>query len=245
MESTQKPKAPSSNAGQYQNSQPTTQNSSEWVLGMRVRVKTVTDEEYEGQIYTYDPITNCVVLHILLIVECIFYWVHLTLFLNKSLYNLLTLALQCSAKPVESSLLKIFQSTASRYDFRILKISHLKDISYLESNEEKKNEDNQPVVGFANIDKINTRQTQAFRETQANIARIGVGVSQEGQDIFDALSKTLPCHWYKNQIIVLEEVSISPPYDVDNCKPLREQSSSLNRVVRVLEGERRRLGLGK
>ncbi|RHZ87991.1 hypothetical protein Glove_26g176 [Diversispora epigaea] len=37
----------------------------EWVLGLSIRVKTLNDEEYEGQIYAYDPKTNCVVLHIL------------------------------------------------------------------------------------------------------------------------------------------------------------------------------------
>ena len=43
------------------------QKGLEWVLGRSVRVKTLLDEEYEGEIYAYDLKTNCVVLHILLI----------------------------------------------------------------------------------------------------------------------------------------------------------------------------------
>ncbi|CAJ0751783.1 19380_t:CDS:1, partial [Entrophospora sp. SA101] len=36
------------------------QKGLEWVLGRSVRVKTLFDEEYEGEIYAYDLRTNCV-----------------------------------------------------------------------------------------------------------------------------------------------------------------------------------------
>mmetsp|Transcript_21135 Transcript_21135/g.36269 ORF Transcript_21135/g.36269 Transcript_21135/m.36269 type:complete len:211 (+) Transcript_21135:104-736(+) len=35
----------------------------EWVIGVRVRLKTALGDEVEGEIYTYDPLTNVVVLH--------------------------------------------------------------------------------------------------------------------------------------------------------------------------------------
>lgn len=37
----------------------------EWVLGLSVRLKTLTNEEVYGRIYSYDSITNCVALDIL------------------------------------------------------------------------------------------------------------------------------------------------------------------------------------
>jgi small nuclear ribonucleoprotein (snRNP)-like protein len=40
--------------------------SSEWIIGLKVRIKTSLGEEVEGEIWSYDTVTNCVVLvHIL------------------------------------------------------------------------------------------------------------------------------------------------------------------------------------
>ncbi|CAO3582896.1 unnamed protein product [Absidia cylindrospora] len=39
--------------------------SLEWLIGRRIKVKTTLDEEFEGLIYTYDRITNCIALDIL------------------------------------------------------------------------------------------------------------------------------------------------------------------------------------
>jgi small nuclear ribonucleoprotein (snRNP)-like protein len=39
----------------------------DWVLGMNVKVVTLADEVYEGQVFAYDMIMNCVVLHIKLV----------------------------------------------------------------------------------------------------------------------------------------------------------------------------------
>lgn len=47
-----------------------------------------------------------------------------------------------------------------------------------------------PAVGYVHLEKIQQREQQVIKETQAAAARIGVGVSSSGQDIFDALSKT-------------------------------------------------------
>jgi hypothetical protein len=40
--------------------------SPEWIIGVKVKLKLVTDDELEGEIFTYDNTTNCVILtHIL------------------------------------------------------------------------------------------------------------------------------------------------------------------------------------
>ncbi|KAG1455616.1 hypothetical protein G6F56_007024 [Rhizopus delemar] len=77
---------------------------------------------------------------------------------------------------------------------------------------------------------------KGFRD---QVSKVGVGVTKEGQDIFYALSKTLPCHWSKESIVVMDEILITPPYGIEDCKSKTDTpSASLAR----LEGERRRLG---
>jgi hypothetical protein len=74
-------------------------------------------------------------------------------------------------------------------------------------------------------------------------ANIGVGVTQEAQDIFDALARTLPCVWDGKAIQVMDEVRISPPYD--ECEPATQAADprAVERVQKVLAHEKSKLGL--
>lgn len=91
------------------------------------------------------------------------------------------------------------------------------------------------------VDKIKARQVEGIRYMEERIAKIGVGVSKDGQDIFDALAKTMECRWHEQTIVVMESVLIQPPYRVEDCKG--SDKNALTRVKKVLEGERRRLKL--
>jgi len=63
-------------------------------------------------------------------------------------------------------------------------------------------------------------------------ACIGVGVSPEGQKLFDAIRKTTPCVWGKGDnsksFIVLDCIRVSPPYTVASCsiEPATQQPTS-------------------
>ncbi|KAF9969986.1 hypothetical protein BGZ73_007430 [Actinomortierella ambigua] len=250
----------------------------DWVLGLPVKLITQDGETFEGEIYTYDVTLNCVVLQ--------------------------TLSKTTSASSTPSTYYSpSFGSNSTprpRFDFKILKISHVKEITPLASIPPPRdnasaatspNTDNEgagsssststsptlstesannsrhgmyataaPAIGYVQIDKIVQRERQAVRDAQAAAARIGVGVTSEGQEIFDALSKTyvmkimtwligdmpsLPCRWAKDSIVVMDEVIIAPPYDAENCKANASSSNSLARVRKVLEGVKSRIANGR
>ena len=73
-------------------------------------------------------------------------------------------------------------------------------------------------------------------------ANIGVGVTQEAQDIFDAIARTLPCSWEGKVIKVMDEVTIAPPYAVWRGRA-RGDARAIERVQKVLVHEKTKLGL--
>ncbi|KAJ2761830.1 hypothetical protein IWQ56_005085 [Coemansia nantahalensis] len=88
---------------------------------------------------------------------------------------------------------------------------------------------------------IEARKQRALGAARERASRIGVGVSDRAQAIFEALSKTLPCRWDQDKIVVLDEVLVDPPYVVESCRALSAAASSLPRVKKVLQGELTRL----
>lgn len=75
------------------------------------------------------------------------------------------------------------------------------------------------------------------------MAKVGVGVTQEAQTIFDSLSKTMPCVWSGRSIVVMDVVTIAPPYTGTDVVATGEAKGALERVRKVLAAERQRMGL--
>jgi len=169
-------------------------NSVESIIGLKVKIKTTLGEDVEGEIFSYDTVTNCVVL---------------------------------TQQSSHSTLKKTY---------RILKTSFVKEIQYLGKSPSAVVDLNLPPV---NIQKIRSKEEMVLRGLREEAARIGVGVTKEAQEIFNALSKTLPCRWNKDTIMVFDEVSIKSPYGVENC--YGSDPIVLDRVKIVLDGERKRM----
>ncbi|GJJ77269.1 protein LSM12 [Entomortierella parvispora] len=268
-----RPQSGKSSAAPTTASSPTTPaaptNGLEWILEMPVRVVTTADEIFEGKVYAYDVTMNCLCPS-----KSVSATGTPTTYYSPSLGNNNSNNGNAGARP--------------KYDFRILKLNYIKDVTPLESlntsqnksgaessaatasiksnngsaasspkpesGEEERVNNNTfgstyasvlPAVGYVQLDKIQQKEQQAVREAHAAAARIGVGVSTIAQDIFDALSKTLPCRWAKDSIVVMDEVIIAPPYEPENCKANASSSYTLARVRKVLEGERSRLANGR
>jgi len=171
------------------------QANTDWIIGIKVKIKTTLGEEVEGEIFSYDATTNCVVL---------------------------------STSNAHSTLKK---------SYRIFKTNYIKEIQYLGKEPPSLEElENLPSV---NIARIRSKEAAVLRTLREEAARIGVGVTEEAQDIFNALSKTLPCRWKQDTIVVFDEIMIRYPYTLDSCNG--GDPVMLERVKKVLEGERKRI----
>ncbi|KAL8512738.1 hypothetical protein ACS0TY_019028 [Phlomoides rotata] len=92
---------------------------------------------------------------------------------------------------------------------------------------------------FLDLNTLQAREETAIRQAVTEAERIGVGVTPEAQNIFDALSKTLPVRWDRTTIVVINEVRVSSPYlpeSVSGGTPAANE-----RVRKVLEFEKKRL----
>jgi hypothetical protein len=121
----------------------------------------------------------------------------------------------------------------------IVKDEFIESISDIEAPTEVEAED---YIPFVDSERTKLRESKAVRNAQIEADKIGEGVSEEAQCIFNALSKTLPCRWRGKNIVVLEEVEIAEPYRAEDCKSLHAGDSTVQlRVQKVLDEERKKL----
>ncbi|BGO96816.1 hypothetical protein RTG_00363 [Rhodotorula toruloides ATCC 204091] len=90
---------------------------------------------------------------------------------------------------------------------------------------------------------LQSRIDRAVASDRSARARIGQDVSSEAQALFDAFAKTLPVRWAGKSIVVMDEVVVEEPYAVSNVKGAKGSGERVERVKKILEGLRTRLGL--
>lgn len=91
----------------------------------------------------------------------------------------LTRLLQCSTDNAA-------QQGRKKLSFRIIKISHVKEVL---SNQEDAPTDFLPI-NYVDTNRLDARESSGVKNMRQRVAKMGVGVTKEAQDIFDALSKT-------------------------------------------------------
>ncbi|XP_026381789.1 uncharacterized protein LOC113276401 [Papaver somniferum] len=125
--------------------------------------------------------------------------------------------------------------TGPRRNIRLLKANHIKEFTLLGQGEDPLDINN----CYVDLNSVQAKEESAIRQAEVEAERIGVGVSNEAQIIFDALSKTLPVRWDKTAIVVMNEVRVSSPYLPENVSGGTPAANE--RVKKVLELQRKKL----
>ncbi|CAA6670063.1 unnamed protein product [Spirodela intermedia] len=121
------------------------------------------------------------------------------------------------------------------HNVRLLKANYIKEFSLIGRAEDPLD----LTKCYLDLAAVQAREDATIRQAEIEAERIGVGVTAEAQNIFDALCKTLPIRWDKTDIIVMNEVRVSSPYLPENV--VGGTPAANDRVKKVLELERRRL----
>ncbi|XP_011882124.1 PREDICTED: protein LSM12 homolog [Vollenhovia emeryi] len=86
-----------------------------------------------------------------------------------------------------------------------------------------------------NLQRLNTRVRNQIDEKRRLVMALQAGVSPEGQKLFIAISKTIQdITWNGANIVVFNNVTIRPPYKVDNVHGNAE-SGAYRHVKKVVE----------
>ncbi|CCX10924.1 anticodon-binding domain-containing protein [Pyronema domesticum] len=143
--------------------------------------------------------------------------------------------------PITSTVTLITSATTGSgpHDIRMIKVSFLKDVAVTGAAPAGvKFSTAEPRIG-----KVSAASLAAALAEQKRAATLGKGVTKDGQDIFDALHRTMPCRWHEKTIVVLDSVMIAEPYALTDVKG--NDQNAVKRVKKVLEGERRKLESGR
>ncbi|XP_059618614.1 LSM12 homolog A [Phlebotomus argentipes] len=86
-----------------------------------------------------------------------------------------------------------------------------------------------------NLQRLTTRLRNTLEQKKRLVTALAAGVSPDGQKLFIAISKTIDqVTWSGPNIVVFNDVTISPPYKVDNVAG-NPDSKQLTYVKKIVE----------
>ncbi|MCJ1450860.1 hypothetical protein MMC28_001194 [Mycoblastus sanguinarius] len=90
---------------------------------------------------------------------------------------------------------------------------------------------------------VQARAANALARAHEKASKVNRTVPKEAQEIFDALSRTLPTRWEGKDFVVMDQIIVKGPgYRAEDCKAGKDAGKdSLGRVRKVLENERKKL----
>jgi len=112
-----------------------------------------------------------------------------------------------------------------RNDVQIVNLSFVSDIKTISEAQEHSL---QPLPNL-NFSKLHSRVSNNLSERMVKIGYTGVGVSALAQRLVNTITKTITeVRWEGQNIIVLDQVTISPPYDIASCRLIDGQALQVN-----------------
>ncbi|KAF6002744.1 protein with role in RNA processing [Cyanidiococcus yangmingshanensis] len=136
-----------------------------------------------------------------------------------------------------------------QFDVHVLRASHVLEVHVLEDASTPSRKVLQSFLGGGvplssgvslprlDLESLRHREARSIQRAQERLEKLGRGVSAHAQLVFDALDKTLPCHWEGPNIVVLDSVCVAPPYTVDAVRAIDGDQAAAQRVCLVLERE--------
>ncbi|XP_060798444.1 protein LSM12 homolog B isoform X2 [Neoarius graeffei] len=89
-----------------------------------------------------------------------------------------------------------------------------------------------PPLASLNFSKLASRARAEKEDKLSQAYAISAGVSVEGQQLFQTIHKTIKdCKWQEKNIVVMDDVVITPPYRADNCRG--KEGSALGHVRKI------------
>jgi len=90
--------------------------------------------------------------------------------------------------------------------------------------------------------KIRDREMKAMVAAEKELDSLNFEVDPLVQQLFDRMRNIFPCRWHGLEMILFDSLSIAPPYDVVKVRN-GGNDDAVERVRKVLAGERKKLGL--
>ncbi|GAA5831500.1 hypothetical protein JCM11251_004045 [Rhodosporidiobolus azoricus] len=136
-------------------------------------------------------------------------------------------------------------SSSSKRTYRLIKTSQIVSVFVLSTTPDPSLPSPTtplPAGSSASAADLSARVEKAVADDRKARARVGQGVSEDGQALFDAMAKTMPVRWAGKSIVVMDEVMVDEPYGSENVRGAKGAADRVERIKRVLEGIRSRMG---
>ncbi|ELU10334.1 hypothetical protein CAPTEDRAFT_176694 [Capitella teleta] len=116
-------------------------------------------------------------------------------------------------------------------DIQLVNLKCVTDIT----EDKKAPEKEIPPLSNLNLNKLTTRLRQATDDKLRQVNYKGIGVTPQAQKLFLVITKTInEVKWDGQDIVILDTVTIKPPYEVGNCSG-KEGDNTLTHVRKIVD----------
>lgn len=124
----------------------------------------------------------------------------------------------------------------SPYDFKVIKCSFIKTLEVIGDKPNANSFKKQYLrPSLVNLERVEEFLKEQIHISNKNNLLKGKGVSREGQTIFDLIYKTVPdTKWVGKDIVILDDIKVTPPYQVGNIVTIHE-TQSVDLIERIVE----------